>query len=270
MDDYPYATLGANGLFRCDGLHRPSFPTLLRDVLHRFGYTEIPAYRAYPYHQFGLVCCKVHVDILAHPTDPTMMAWFTTTRGDDLDDSPKRATHQALTVFCEHHLLVLGDTVIALLPVRNEGNAVWSERVATVGDPELLTHHADWVLMARYSQHMSSLLQEVTAAGTHLRLRLEEYAGQVKAQNCAVKDIQKGNRELLQKNVRLETRIKKMNDELMKTYRSRYFKADDTRTRLQDAQDELTVAQSYVHHLEPELHERDELLEASQAQATDL
>jgi hypothetical protein len=33
--------------------------------------------------------------------------------------------------------------------------------------------------------------------GAHLRLRLEERAGQVKAKNRAVKDIQKGNRELL-------------------------------------------------------------------------
>jgi chromosome segregation ATPase len=120
---------------------------------------------------------------------------------------------------------------------------------------------------------VSSLLQEVTATGAHLRLRLEEYVVQVKAKNRAVKDIQKGNRELLQKNVRLETHIMELNDELMRTYRSRDFKVDDlndTRTRLQHAQDELTTAQSYIHHLETELHERDEQLEASQVQATDL
>jgi predicted nucleic acid-binding Zn-ribbon protein len=34
--------------------------------------------------------------------------------------------------------------------------------------------------------------------------------------------------------------------------------------------DELTTAQSYIHHLKTELHERDEQLEASQAQVTDL
>jgi hypothetical protein len=32
----------------------------------------------------------------------------------------------------------------------------------------------------------------------------------------------------------------------------------------------LTAAQSYIHHLETELHERDEQLEASQAHAADL
>jgi predicted component of type VI protein secretion system len=59
----------------------------------------------------------------------------------------------------------------------------------------------------------------------------------------------------------------------MRTYRSRDFKTDDlddTRTRPQHAQDELVATLGYVHHLETELHERDEQLEASQAQAADL
>jgi hypothetical protein len=158
MDDQPYATLRADRWFRCDGLHPPGFSTLLRDVLHRFGYTGLPVYRGRPYRQFGLGRCKVHVDILAHPTDPTMTAWFTTARGDDLNGTVESAAHQALTGFCERHLPVLGDTTIALLPVWSKGNAVWSERVAAIGDSELLTHHAGWALTARYTQHVSSLL----------------------------------------------------------------------------------------------------------------
>jgi hypothetical protein len=242
MDDYPYATIEADGWFHCDGLHRPGFPTLLWDVLHRFGYTGLPAYHGRPYHQFGLGCCKVLVDILAHPTDPTMTVWFTRARCDDLDDTLERAAHQALTEFCERHLPILDDTAIALLPVRNEGNTVWSERVAAISDVELPTHHAGWALTARYAQHVSSLLQEVIVTGAHLCLRLEECADQVRAKNRVVKDIQKGNRELLQKNACLETRIRELSDELMRTYRSRDFKTDDlddTRTRLQHAQDEL-------------------------------
>jgi septal ring factor EnvC (AmiA/AmiB activator) len=133
--------------------------------------------------------------------------------------------------------------------------------MATVGDLELLTHHAGWALIARYAQHVGSLLQGFTATSAHLRLRLEECVDQMKVKNRAINNIQKGNRGLLQKNACLETRIKELNDELMRTYRSCDFKTDDlddTRTRLQHAQDELTAAQSYVHHLETELHERDE------------
>jgi septal ring factor EnvC (AmiA/AmiB activator) len=83
------------------------------------------------------------------------------------------------------------------------------------------------------------------ATDTHQRLCLEEYADQMKAKNRTIKDIQKGNRELLQKNHDLETRVKELNDELMRTYRSRDFKTDlldDARTWLQHTHDELTAA----------------------------
>jgi cell division protein FtsB len=44
--------------------------------------------------------------------------------------------------------------------------------------------------------------------------------------NRLIKDIQKGNRELLQENHRLEARVKELDDELMWTYRSRDVKSD--------------------------------------------
>jgi hypothetical protein len=145
MDDYPYATLGADGWFRCDGLHRPRFPTLLQDMLHRFGYTGLPTYRGRPYHQFGLGRCKVHMDILAHPTDLTMTAWFTTARGDDLDDTLERAAHQALMEFYERHLPVLGDTAIALLPFRTRatrcGVSVWPPSATPSSRPTMRVGH---------------------------------------------------------------------------------------------------------------------------------
>ena len=204
MDDYPYASLGADGWLRCDGLHRPGAPTLLRDVLRRVGYTESPSYRGRPYREMGRGRCEVRVDIPPHPSDPSLTAWSTTATGVDLDDTLERAAHKALTEFYEHQ-----------------------------------------------------------------RLRLEESDHQVSAKDRLIERVQKGNRDLLQENHRLEVRLKQANDELMRTYRSRDFKTDlldDARTRLQHAQDELTAAQSYVHHLETELHERDDQLEASQAQ----
>jgi predicted nuclease with TOPRIM domain len=90
----------------------------------------------------------------------------------------------------------------------------------------------------------------------------------VSAKNRLIKDIQKGNHELLQENHRLEARVKELNDELMRTYRSRNVESDfldDACTQLKSAQDELVAAQGYIHHLGTELHERDEHLKASQA-----
>jgi hypothetical protein len=52
----------------------------------------------------------------------------------------------------------------------------------------------------------------------------------------------------------------------MRTYHSHDVKLDfldDARTQLKNTQDELVAAQSYIHHLETGLHERDKQLEAS-------
>jgi chromosome segregation ATPase len=45
---------------------------------------------------------------------------------------------------------------------------------------------------------------------------------------------------------------------------------DDAHTRLKNTQDELVAAQGYIHHIETELHKRDEQLGVSQAQAAEL
>jgi septal ring factor EnvC (AmiA/AmiB activator) len=68
----------------------------------------------------------------------------------------------------------------------------------------------------------------------------------VSAKNRLIKDIQKGNRELLQENDCLEARVKELNNELMRTYSSRDIKSDfldDAHTRLKNAQDQLVIAQ---------------------------
>jgi hypothetical protein len=117
MDDYPYATLGADGWLRCDGLHRPGFLTLFPDMLHRFGHMGTPTYRGRPYREFGRGRFEVHVDVPAHPSDPGMASWFTTATGDDLDDTLERAAHWALTEFYESHRPGLASTAIALFPV---------------------------------------------------------------------------------------------------------------------------------------------------------
>jgi chromosome segregation ATPase len=84
-----------------------------------------------------------------------------------------------------------------MFPIQNEGNTVWSERLADVGNPERLAYHARWEFMARYTQHMSSMFQAVAATGAYQRLRLEEYDHQVSAKNRLIKDIQKGNQGVL-------------------------------------------------------------------------
>jgi hypothetical protein len=134
MDDYPYATLGANGWLRYDRLHRLGFPTLLRDVLHHFGFLRTPMYRGRLCREFGHGSCEVHVDILPHPSDPSLTAWFTMTTGDNVDDTLERVANLALIEFCERHLSDTADTPVALLPIQDMGNPTWSKRLAATCD----------------------------------------------------------------------------------------------------------------------------------------
>jgi septal ring factor EnvC (AmiA/AmiB activator) len=88
---------------------------------------------------------------------------------------------------------------------------------------------------------------ELHVSGGHgdQHLRLVEYDHQVSAKNCLIKDIQMGNQDLLQENHHLEAHVKELNDELMRTYRSRNVKSDflnDAHTWLKNAQDELVAA----------------------------
>jgi hypothetical protein len=113
------------------------------------------------------------MDILAHPSDPGMTAWFTTATGDDLNDTLERAAHQALTGFYERHLPGVAGTTVALFPIQNVGNTVWSECLAAVGDPE----------------HMNSMFQEVAVTSAYQHRRLEEDDHQVSTKNRLIKDI---------------------------------------------------------------------------------
>jgi DNA-binding IclR family transcriptional regulator len=95
------------------------------------------------------------VDIPAHPSNPGMTAWFTTATGDDLDDTLERVAHQDLPEFYECHLPGLAGIAIPLFPIQNKGNMAWSERLATVGDPEHSAYHTGWAFTACCAQHMS-------------------------------------------------------------------------------------------------------------------
>jgi hypothetical protein len=135
-------------------------------------------------------------------------------------------------------------------------------------NPARQTYHVGWAFTARYAQHVSSMLQEVMMIGSFQRMRLEVYNHQVEVKDCLIDELRKGNRDLLWQSHSLEGRNKELHDDLLRSYHILDFKNDSLDsicTQLQNTQDELTLAQSYVYHLEAELVERDQQLEVSQS-----
>jgi hypothetical protein len=128
--------------------------------------------------------------------------------------------------FCECHLPGTTGTVIALLTIWDLGNPTWSERMASACDLARPTYHVGWAFMARYAQHVSSMLQEVTTVSSYQRKLLEEYDHQVEAKDRLITDLRKGNRELLQWTHTLERCNKELHDDLLHMYRNLDFKTD--------------------------------------------
>jgi hypothetical protein len=140
--------------------------------------------------------------------------------------------------------------------------------MAAACNPARQTYHVGWAFTARYAQHVSSMLQEVMMIGSFQRMRLEVYNHQVEVKDCLIDELRKGNRDLLWQSHSLEGRNKELHDDLLRSYHILDFKNDSLDsicTQLQNTQDELTLAQSYVYHLEAELVERDQRLEVSQS-----
>jgi polyhydroxyalkanoate synthesis regulator phasin len=55
------------------------------------------------------------------------------------------------------------------------GDRTWSRRMIAACDSTQLTYHEGWAFTVRYTQHLSSLLREVSLVGTFQHVRLEEY-----------------------------------------------------------------------------------------------
>jgi hypothetical protein len=137
------------------------------------------------------------MDIPPHPSDPSLMAWFTTATRDDLDDMLERAAHRVITEFCERHLSDTTGTPVALLPIRDVGNPTLSECLAVACDTMCQTYHMGCAFTACYARHVSSLLQEVTTVGAYQHMHLVEYDHQIEAKDCLIFELREGNRELL-------------------------------------------------------------------------
>jgi hypothetical protein len=54
------------------------------------------------------------------------------------------------------------------------------------------TYHAGWTFIARYTQHVISLLLEVTTVGAYQCMHLEEYDHQVEAKDRLIDELRKG------------------------------------------------------------------------------
>jgi hypothetical protein len=155
MDNYPHVTITEDGSLCSTGQHRLRFPRVLYDALHQLGYNgDVPVYRGRMSMAHSQDKCEVNVVIPLNLMEP----WMATVIGVELDETVEQRAQVALTSLCESRLTDTAAIPIALIPIRNQGDHVWKQRLEVVSNLEGPHFHIGKAVLAGYAQHMFNLL----------------------------------------------------------------------------------------------------------------
>jgi hypothetical protein len=154
LNDYPHFYLAKDGRLCSTGQHCPWFPRVLYDALLYLGYDgDTPVYRCRLSMAHSLDKCEVSVTIPFNPTE----AWSGSIIGSEPDTGIDMMAHIALTSLCEDHLAPTAALPIALLPIQNQENPVWQQRLEAVSNLKGPHFHVEMTSLIRYVQYMFNL-----------------------------------------------------------------------------------------------------------------
>jgi hypothetical protein len=91
--------------------------------------------------------CEVSVTIPFDPTEP----WSGSFIGSEPDAGVELMAHIALTTLCEDHLTATAALPIALLPIQDQENPIWQQRLEPMSNLKGPHFHARMTSLARYA-----------------------------------------------------------------------------------------------------------------------
>jgi hypothetical protein len=154
MNDYPHFDLAEDGRLCSTRQHCPGFPRVLYDTLIRLGYDgDALVYRCRLSRVHNLDRCEVSVMIPFDPARP----WSGSIIDSEPDTGIEMMAHIALTSLCEDRLTATATLPIMLLPIQDQENPVWQQRLAAVSDLKGPHFHAGMTSLARYAQYLFNL-----------------------------------------------------------------------------------------------------------------
>jgi hypothetical protein len=115
--------------------------------------------------------CEVSVMV---PFDPTEL-WSGSIIGSELDTSVELIVHIALTSMCEDHLAATAALPITLLPIQNQENPVWQQRLEVVSNLKGPHFYIGMTSLARYAQYLFNLQHNTARTGMQQCMRLMAY-----------------------------------------------------------------------------------------------
>jgi hypothetical protein len=112
--------------------------------------------------------CKVSMMIPLNPTEP----WSGSVVGSKPNTDVEMMAHITLTSLCEDCLTGTAVLPSALLPIQNQENPVWQQRLEVVSDLEGPHLHTWMISLARYAPYLFNLQHNTARTGiqqcTHL------------------------------------------------------------------------------------------------------
>jgi hypothetical protein len=87
------------------------------------------------------------------PTEP----WSGSIIGSEPDTGVELMVHITLTSLSEDHLAATAALPIALLPIQNQENPIWQQRLEVVSNLKVPHFHARMTLLDRYTQYLFNL-----------------------------------------------------------------------------------------------------------------
>jgi hypothetical protein len=115
--------------------------------------------------------CEVNVMI---PFDPAEL-WSGSIIGSEPDTGVELMAHIALTSMCEDQFATTTALPITLLPIQDQENPVWQQRLEAVSNLKGPHFHAGMTLLARYVQYLFNLQHNTARTGMQQRTRLMVY-----------------------------------------------------------------------------------------------
>jgi hypothetical protein len=148
LNDYHHFDLAEDRSLCSTGQHCLGFPRVLYDALIRLSYDgDAPVYRCRLSRVHDLDRCEDSVMIPFDPARP----WSGSVIDSEPDTGIEMMAHIPLTSLCEDRLTASTALPIALLPIRDQENPVWQQRLAAVSDLKGPHFHTRMTSLARYA-----------------------------------------------------------------------------------------------------------------------
>jgi hypothetical protein len=101
--------------------------------------------------------------------------WSGSVISSEHDTGVEMMAHITLTSLCDDRLAATASLPIVILPIQNQENSIWQQRLEAMSDLEGPHFHTGMTSLARYAQYLFNLQHNTARIGMQQRMRLTAY-----------------------------------------------------------------------------------------------